>query len=382
MRIDKFATIEKDAGIDGSEQLLIEFAQLLQTHVLPKDIAGRFGGVSFLVYLERGNARDAEAWAEQVVAHVRRNVFHVGAKQLSVTCSVGLAVVPNSQPDLNAAIDDAIDACRKARQRGGNQICMLDRADADTRVQAYDQVWVKHIKAALMENRFRLVQQPIASLHGEDPQMFDLLVRMLDHQGKEVLPADFMAAAERNDLLKNIDRWVIGASLSFAAQRKPGCIFVRLSKDSAIDPSMPIWLDGQLKASNAQPGRVCFQVTEEVAANYQTKVQSLARAIRQRGLRFALEGFGSGRDPEALLENMPLDFVKIDGALIQGLAANAENQAKVRQLVEKARANRIETIAERVEEANTMAILWQLGVQFVQGYFVNEPEQVVMAHEN
>lgn len=145
-----------------------------------------------------------------------------------------------------------------------------------------------------------------------------------------------------------------------------------------LDPSMPIWLDGQLKASKAQPSRVCFQVTEDVAANYQTQVQALARAIRQRGLRSALETFGSGRDPEALLESVALDFVKIDGALIQGLSANSENQLKVKQLVETAIKNKIETIAERVEEANTMAILWQLGVQFVQGYFVNEPEQVVM----
>ena len=97
-------------------------------------------------------------------------------------------------------------------------------------MQSYDKVWVKHIKAALMENRFRLVQQPVASLQGDDPGMFDVLVRMIDTQGKEVLPSEFMAAAERNDLLKNIDRWVVGASLSFAAQRKPGCLFVRLSQ--------------------------------------------------------------------------------------------------------------------------------------------------------
>jgi len=83
----------------------------------------------------------------------------------------------------------------------------VDKSDTDTRVQAYDKIWVKHIKSALMENRFRLVQQPIASLLGEDKGMFDVLVRMLDEQGTEVLPAEFIAAAERNDLMKNIDRW-------------------------------------------------------------------------------------------------------------------------------------------------------------------------------
>ncbi len=108
----------------------------------------------------------------------------------------------------------------------------VDKSDTDTRVQAYDEVWVKHIKAALMENRFRLVQQPIASLHGDDRGMFDVLVRMVDAQGKEVLPSEFMPAAERNDLLKKIDRWVVGASSRSARARKPSCLFVRLSKDT------------------------------------------------------------------------------------------------------------------------------------------------------
>src|SRR5581483_11654689 len=114
-----------------------------------------------------------------------------------------------------ALIADALEACRKGVARGGNQVISSDRANTDNRVQSYDKVWVKHIKAALMENRFRLVQQPVASLQGEDAGMFDVLVRMIDPQGKEVLPSEFMAAAERNDLLKNIDRWVVGASLSF-----------------------------------------------------------------------------------------------------------------------------------------------------------------------
>ena len=126
---------------------------------------------------------------------------------------------------------------------------VVDKADTDTRVQAYDKIWVKHIKSALMENRFRLVQQPIASLLGEDKGMFDVLVRMLDEQGNEVLPAEFIAAAERNDLMKNIDRWVIGASMSFAANRKAACIFVRVSKDTVLDKSLLAWLETQLQVA-------------------------------------------------------------------------------------------------------------------------------------
>lgn len=379
VRLDKFASIERDAGIDGSENVLVEFADLLRTQLAPRDLVGRFGGVAFLALIERGNEHDVEAWTEQLLERTRRHVFHVGTKSLNATCSVGLSVVPHRSPDLGPAIDDALDACRRARQRGGNQSFTIDRADADTRVQAYDQIWVKHIKAALMENRFRLVQQPIASLLGEELQMFDLLVRMVDMQGKEVLPSEFLPAAERNDLLKNIDRWVIGASLSLAAQRKVDCLFVRLSRDSVVDPSMPAWLDGQLRATKAQPARVCFKVTEEVAGNQLAELQVAARALKQRGLRFAIERLGSGRDPFGLIQAVPLDFIKIDGALIQGIADDEQLQRRVREIVEAAQKRRVQTIAERVEDANTMAVLFQLGVQFVQGYFVQEPQEVVLA---
>ncbi len=246
-------------------------------------------------------------------------------------------------------------------------------------MQSYDKVWVKHIKAALMENRFRLVQQPVASLQGDDPVMFDVLVRMIDGSGKEVLPSEFMAAAERNDLMKNIDRWVVGASLSFAAQRKPGCLFVRLSKDTVADATFPGWLENHVRSTRAEPSRLCFQITEIVATSYTTPAKALAEGLRQRGFRFAIDGFGSGRDSQGLLDVIPLDFVKIDGALVQSLAADPQLQARTRTLVEAATKRLIQTIAERVEDANTMAVLWQIGVQYIQGYFIKEPEQVVLS---
>ena len=378
---DKFAEIEKDVGAAASEEVLVEFAKVLQSHLNAKDIAGRFGGVSFLVLLERGNERDVEAWSEQLIAKCSKQVVRIGPKSMNITCTVGLSVVTPSGPNLDATIADAVDACRKGRGRGGNQAVTSDKADNDARVKSYDTVWVKHIKAALMENRFRLVQQPVASLQGDDLGMFDVLVRMIDGQGKEVLPAEFMSAADRNDLLKNIDRWVVGASLSFAAQRKPGCLFVRMSKDTVRDGSFLDWLDNHVRASRADPARLCFQIPEAIAASQINEATNLASNLRQRGFRFALDAFGSGRDPMGMLNTFPLDFVKIDGAIVQSLAADADQQAKVRAFVEAADRRKVQTIAERVENANTMAVLWQLGVQFIQGYFINAPEEVVLRAE-
>src|SRR6202051_1643401 len=376
---DRFIDIQNSIGVLASEDFMAQLADLLRAQLTPTDLCGRFGGNGLIVLLERGTARDVETWAENIVKRVNEHVFAIEDKTLAATVTVGLGLLPPANPDIAAAITDAIGATRHGRELGGNQMYVVDKADTDTRVQAYDKIWVKHIKSALMENRFRLVQQPIASLLGEDKGMFDVLVRMLDEQGTEVLPAEFIAAAERNDLMKNIDRWVIGASMSFAANRKASCIFVRVSKDTILDKSLLAWLDTQLKSLKIEAKRICIQVTEEIANQYVRQIKDLAENLRKLGFRFALEHFGTGRDPLKLLADIDMDFIKIDGSLMQGLSTSQVQQQRVKGLVEAAKRRGMETVAERVEDANTMAVLWQLGIEFIQGYFVNAPQDGTMS---
>jgi multidomain signaling protein FimX len=377
LRPDRMEQVVAQVGPLLAEEFVAQFAAIVREQS-PSDLGGRFTGSALLFLIERGNVRDVEAWSEQVLARVKGQVFKVGTKSLSATVSVGLGLVPPSVTDPTGPVADALEACRKGRERGGNVVERLDRSDADTRVQSYDKIWVRHIKAALMENRFRLVQQPIASLLGEDKGMFDVLVRMLDEHGKEVLPSEFIPAAERNDLMKNIDRWVVGASMSFCAARKPAGIFVRLSKDTVNDKSLPVWLANQLKASGIEASRLCFQVAQEIADQYLLETRGLREEVRRQGFRFAVEHFGAGGDPKQLVEHLKPDFVKIDGTLMQGLSTNATLQQQVKGLVQVAKGAGAVTIAERVADANTMAVLWQLGIEFIQGYFVHKPEEVVL----
>ncbi|HSZ10088.1 MAG TPA: EAL domain-containing protein [Steroidobacteraceae bacterium] len=379
LKPDRFIDIQHSIGVLASEDFMAQLADLLRSQLSNNDLCGRFGGNGILVMMDRGTAKDVETWAENIVKRVHAHVFVIEDKTLSATVTVGLGLLPSANPDVGAAITDAVSATRRGRELGGNQMYVVDKSDTDTRVQAYDKIWVRHIKSALMENRFRLVQQPIASLLGEDKGMFDVLVRMLDEQGNEVLPAEFIAAAERNDLMKNIDRWVVGASMSFAANRKASCIFVRLSKDTVLDKTVLTWLDTQLKSLKIEPKRLCMQVTEELANQYVRQTKELAENLRKLGFRFALEHFGTGRDPLKLLNDIEMNFIKVDGSLMQGLSTNQIQQQRVKGLVEAAKRKGIETVAERVEDANTMAVLWQLGIEFIQGYFVNAPEDVTMS---
>lgn len=375
---DKLDAIGEDLGPLAIEEFIGQFAGLIAETRQANDLFGRFGDGTFLLLMERGTPRDVETWASNLIRKVSAQVFRAAEKQTSCTCSVGIGMIDIRTPDLSRTINDAMAARRNAEAGGGGRVAIIDTQDEDTRQQAADAVWVRYIRSALMENRFRLMQQPIASLMGEDRGMFDVLVRMLDEQGQEVLPSEFLPAAERNDLMKNIDRWVIGASMMFCTSRPVKLLFVRLSKDSVRDKSLLPWLQNQLKATRVDAQRIVFQVSEQVATEYLADATDLATGLRRDGFRFALEHFGAGRDPRRLLSHLPVDFIKVDGTMMQGLSVDTALQQRVRDLVEQAKGKKVSTIAERVEDANTMAVLWQLGVEFIQGYFVNEPESVTM----
>jgi diguanylate cyclase (GGDEF)-like protein/PAS domain S-box-containing protein len=378
LRPDKFATLAGDLGATVTEELLALYAGQVRAMLRPNDLAGHFGAASLLLLLERGNARDAEAWVEETVERIAQQVFAIGERSVRMTCSAGVALLTNAEVGIDEGIAIAQGAARKSEERGGNQVTVNERVNQDTRILAYDQIWVKHIKSALAENRFHLVQHPIASLSGSDRKFSDIAVRMLDNQSREVLPSEFLPAAERNDLLRSIDRWVLTAALGLIAKRQPDMLFVRLSRDSMLDDGFIDWLDGQLKTTLAEPQRLCLQLSEEVATRYMQPARQLFEELSKRRIKVALEGFGTGPDSGGLVGALPVDFLKIDGSLMQGLAGNPETQKHVRDIVDIANKRAIQTIAERIEDANTMAVVWQLGVQYIQGYLVHASEEVVL----
>jgi EAL domain-containing protein (putative c-di-GMP-specific phosphodiesterase class I)/GGDEF domain-containing protein/PAS domain-containing protein len=376
---DKVAALDAELGPLSLEDVMDELGTQLRTQLQPGDIAGRVSGRGFAVLVERGNARDLDAWISRVLQRVSEHVFQSGEhRSITITCSAG-ATACNSQGDvLPPPLESSVKACRAAAAAGGNRLLRPEPAVDRPDVEEADRTWAAQIKSALMANRFRLVQQPIASLVGEGESMFDLVVRMLDETGNEVLPSEFLAAASRTDLMKNIDRWVIGAAMTFCAARNPHRVFVRMSRDSMRDQTLGTWLHQQLKSSGIDAGRVVIELSEELATRHLKEAKELRALVTHLGFEFAIENFGSGRDSTHLLHHLPSNYVKIDGSLMQGLANDRKLQEQVKALVDQARAGKVTTIAERVEDANTMAVLWQLGVEFVQGYFVSTPEEVVL----
>ena len=378
VRPDGFAKLQRELGVLHSEDFLVALAALLRPQLAPTDLAGHFSGAGIMVLAERGTPRDVDAWARRLLEKIAAHEFETSGRRFRATVSIGLAALPADSDRLDAIVWDTEEAVRRSRAQGGNRIDKAGQSAGEARAEAIDADWARQIRAALAENRFSLAQQPITSLSG-GPPLIDTLVRMTDAQGREILPSEFMPSAERRGLIGLIDRWVIANAAKLAHSSKAGCVFARISRHSALEASLPSWIAHMLQTVGLDPGHFCIQVTESITASNPADILRLANALKTAGIRFALEHYGTGIDPLAMLGMLPLDYVKIDGSLMQGLTTDPLLQSKVGSLIEAARERGIGTIAERVEDANTMAVLWQLGVQHVQGFLFRASEEVVLA---
>jgi diguanylate cyclase (GGDEF)-like protein len=377
IRPDNFGEVSEKIGPLASEEVLVELAEILRSCAHAHDVYGRFGGTVFAMWLERGTLRDIEAWAESVVEQIASHIFECEKKTLSLTCTIGLADAGPNVASLSELFRGAQRANQRGRQRGGSQIVLEETSDASTRVQRFDQVWVQQIKSALVENRFQLARLSIASLHGESRPLFDSVIKMIDVQGEEVPAATFLPVAARNNLLRAVDRWVVDAAVKAVADRPEDRLFVKLSGESIVDSDFMSWLTRCVQASRIVTHQLCFQVPEETITQHLKQAIDIARNLRSAGFGFAIEHFGIGRAPIRLLTQIQMDYLKLDGSLMQGLGESQSQQTKVREFITAADAQGIKTVAERVEDANTMAVLFQLGIGYVQGHYVHEPEVIL-----
>ncbi len=374
---DEFAKVASKVGLLESEELLAQMSEVVRQRLHPRDVAGRFEGTVIMALLERGSGSDAEVWAQQLIDHVHKTDFKAGDRSVNFTCTVGVCPVSGAFENMNDFVTAAAQAHAKGKGDGGNCVATNDVLDADTKLRRHDEIWVMRIKSALMENRFRLAQLPIAGLRNDGAKMVDMLVRMMDEQGEPLLPSEFLPAAERNNLLKTIDRWMIGASIRYALSEKTDTVFVRLSSQSLRDSSLVDWLTAELNSQGLSGRHICLQVAEKDAARFIKQVRAIVTELRKIEVRFALEHYGVDKGRVQILDLLKPDYIKIDGELMHSLMTDTTMQDKVKHVVAEAAKRDIETIAERVENANAMAVLFQLGISFMQGHYVHEPEVVL-----
>ncbi len=374
---DRFRQMRDTFGIIASEELLAQFSEILRTRQHPRDVAGRIEGTSIMVLLERGNAQDGQVWGQQLVDNVHKTTFAVADKSAQMTCTVGVCAVSEAFGSLEELVSAVVDAHASGKEAGGNVSVLSEDSGGGTKQRELDAIWVKYIRAALMENRFRLAKLPIAGLRSDSVEMYDMLVRMIDEQGNSVLPSEFLPAADRNNLIKNIDRWMVKAAVEFCEENDADRVFVRLSSQSIADSGTADWMQKEFDGRDFDCSRLVIQVPERDAAQYIKPTKALVQKLKLLGVGFALEHYGIDQERFRILDLLTPDYIKIDGELMHSLMTDLALQASVEKIIQAASERNIRTIAERVENANAMAVLFQLGLDYMQGHYIHEPEVVL-----
>ena len=379
---DDFRKVRDKVGIIRSEEILAQFADFVRKLMHPRDVAGRFEGTSLMLLLERGSPQDAQVWGHQLIKKLEQTTFEVGDISTNMTCTVGACGISDVFANLEEFVAATFRAYEEGKANGGSTSYLEETTNDDTKQREFDASWSRHIKTALMEDRFRLAQLPIAGLRSASVQMYDLLVRMLDERGNSVLPSEFIAAAKRTNMLKNIDRWMLTAAVDFCKNGEADRVFVRLSRQSITDSTTASWMEKKLDENGFDCSRLVVQIPERDAAKHIKQTRSLVRDLRRLGVGFALEHYGIDTERFQILDLLEPDYIKIDGELIHALMTDNVMQTSVRKIIEAAARRNIKTIAERVENANSMAVLFQLGLDFMQGHYVHEPEVVLQDRDS
>ncbi|GAB4288453.1 MAG: cyclic di-GMP-binding protein FimX [Thiohalomonadaceae bacterium] len=374
---DDFKSLRERFGIAGSDLVLTDFAKLLKDN-LPgeSDLVARFDGEIFTLILQGVEEEEAQALAQKMLKAVEENIFDANGQTASLTCSIGIALYHEDLHDVHELLQRGEKAYRKAAA-GGNRFFLYNPLTEGMVEREQLALRVKQLKTALRDNRFVLLYQPVVSLHGDPAENYEVLLRMLDDDGKQVLPADFMPAAEQAGLMGGIDRWVLAHTVKALVERRRNGrhtnFFVKVSGDTLHDDKLLHWLRDLLKAAKVEGNYLTLELNEAVVSSNLKLIKPLIDGLHQLRIKVGLDHFGLAPNYANLLRHAEVDYLKIDGNLIRGIAQSEDNQARLKEITAMAQKVNRKTIAEFVEDANTLSTLWSCGIDYIQGYFLQEP---------
>lgn len=380
--LDQFKIVNDTCGHMAGDELLRQLAGELKNCIRQGDILARLGGDEFGVLLENCNLERATEIADKIRLKVKEFRFAWHDKSFEIGASIGVAGI--MADNLNAAnIMSAADlACYAAKDMGRNRVHIYQPTDTALLQRHGEMHWTTQITQALEEDRFVLYAQPIREISdaGRNSQHWEILLRIKDEDGGIIPPNTFIPAAERYNKMLSIDRWVVRNVFSaiaeggfFTAPGSARVIAINLSGASLGDESMLDYICTTSKESGISLNEICFEITETVAISNLTKATHFINELKTRGCRFSLDDFGSGLSSFGYLKNLPVDYIKIDGGFVKDMVTDPIDRAMVEAINQIGHVMQIQTIAEWVENEETLTLLRQIGVNFAQGYHTGKP---------
>ena len=377
--LDQFKIVNDTCGHGAGDQLLKQLTARLGTRVRESDVLARLGGDEFGLLLASCPLERAQALAEQVRDIVAQTRFEWEGRSFDLHASIGLVSIGADSPEAGDLLAQADAACNVAKQKGRNRVQIYETGDLDMARRHGEMQWVSRLTHALEEDRFELYCQAIVPL-GEGARHCEVLLRLMDEDGRIVAPGEFIPAAERYDLMPAIDRWVIRHALATLGRRVAAglgmdgeVLAINVSGASLGEKDFEDFLRAEFDAHGVPLHRVCLEVTETAAVASLDQAAALIRSLRADGCRFALDDFGSGLSSFMYLKRLPVDYLKIDGSFVRTMIDDPVARATVQAIHTVGSAIGIRTIAEFVENDAILAQLREMGVDYAQGYGIGRP---------
>ena len=362
--LDRFKLVNDTGGHIAGDNLLREIAALLKQRVRDSDTVARVGGDEFAMLLAGCPLDKARQIAEDVCQSVAGHQFAWQDRVFDVGVSVGLVEVGKDSGSAESVLSAADSACYMAKQQGRGRTHVYSTRDEVTARERGEIQWLQRLQRALKENGFELYVQPIVAMGGRNRSgpAAEVLLRMRDESGGTILPAHFLASAERYQLMSHIDRWVVQTTLSAIAGGAPHLpagrtCNINLSAQTLGDDDFLEFVVDVLDHTGVSPDRICFEVRESAVVSQLDQAQRFINVLHGIGCRFALDNFGSGIGSFANLKNLSLDYLKIDGTYTRNLETDGVNREMVAAMVKLARTLDFQVVAEQVEDQSSFEAL-------------------------
>jgi len=381
--LDQFKMVNDSCGHIAGDEMLRQLSERLLHHVGEADTLARLGGDEFGVLLENSTVSRAKYVANRMREEVEEFRFVWNDKSFGLGVSIGLVPIDTDTTDKDELLSMADRACYAAKDAGRNRVRVFQPNDLDMLRRYKDTEWVTRIHKAMDENLLLLAAQPIIPVDPDDTEgeIFEILVRMRGGDGKMVPAGAFLPAAERYNLMHELDRWVVKAAFEWLAADKAqldrlDTCMLNLSGQTLTDDSFAGFVVEAIYRNRIPGNKICFEVTETAAIANLGKARNLIKELKAVGCRFALDDFGSGMSSYAYLKTLPVDFIKIDGIFVKDILVDPVDTAMVRSINEIGHIMGKKTIAEYVENKAIMQSLRDIGVDYAQGFGIAKPEVI------
>ncbi|WP_075186576.1 EAL domain-containing response regulator [Teredinibacter haidensis] len=373
---DFTATVNSKLGIASADIVLGTIASYTQSLVKKNDTLCRYGEDSFMLLVAKIDPATAQKRAETLCQKLVENIVDIDGSTLQFNYSIGISLINETTANAEIPIEQALKALDMVQSNEASEL-PVRIYEPETKADGKADI-ANMVQRAIDTGRFKLLYQPILSLRGSDKEHYEVLLRMIDDDGQEISPGEFLSTAAQIGATTKIDRWVILESIKIlSGHRKKGNhthMMINLSRESMLDPTLPPWLGVAFKAADLPPDTIVFQLTEIDINDHLNVASTFTKQIEKIGSSCGITRFGCALNPMNALKHVKCSHIKVDGSFTHDLqSSGGDNTESLNELVSQLHQEDKITIVPFVENASVLSKLWQSGVHYIQGYYLQGP---------